>query len=41
MKLADAQIQKSVRGIKRNLRKDSEDMKNEAAYQRLMQEAER
>ena len=41
MKIADAQIQKSVSGIKRNIRKDSEDMKNEAAYQRLMQEAER
>lgn len=34
-------IQKSVSGIRRNLRNDCDNLRNEAAYQRMIQQAER
>ena len=40
IRLAGAHINQAVNGIKRTLKNDRQALSNEAAYQRLMQEAE-
>ena len=41
IRLAEAHINQAINGIKRTLKNDRQSLNNEAAYQRLMQEAER